>query len=537
MDSADAKENALGPETHSKEDAPSAMESQVPLNDGAEKLPEKVDRVEDVDLEKAGGILMKEDVTAAEFHFAQENNKLGLEIRGIERVLPEDRHHKALWQNLTLWGSANFCLSTMVTGALGRTIWVLATYQSILIIFFTNLFTCALVAYMSTYGPKLGLRQMVIARFSFGWFPSKFVALINCIACIGWSMVNVIVGGTLLTAISNGKLPVWGSILLLAFATIVVGVFGYKIVHYYELVAWAPLLIIFIIVLAEAGPYITNVPNLNDTSLLTAGSVLSYMGALLGFAFGWASYASDYNVNMPEDSNRWKVAVYTFFGLFIPFVFIESIGIVVASTAGANEELAGVLADSGIIGLTVRLLQPLGGFGTFCLVLLALSTIANNVPNDYSLGLSLQVAGPRVFMKVPRWVWTLIGSAIYVVIACVGANNLTATLENFLLVIGYWGTIYVTVTCIDCFIRDRKGWPVHDWNAPDKLPYGFAASAALVLGIVGAVLGMAQVWYIGPVGALFGPYGGDVGWLMAAAFAAVVYIPGRMIESKKTHRM
>ena len=43
--------------------------------------------------------------------------------------------------------------------------------------------------------------------------------------------------------------------------------------------------------------------------------------------------------------------------------------------------------------LLAAVVKPLGGFGTIILVLLALSVIANNIPNDYSLGLSIQVFG------------------------------------------------------------------------------------------------------------------------------------------------
>ena len=54
-----------------------------------------------------------------------------------------------------------------------------------LTILFFNLATAAVPAYMSTFGPALGLRQMTIARFSWGFYGAKFVALLNCIACVG----------------------------------------------------------------------------------------------------------------------------------------------------------------------------------------------------------------------------------------------------------------------------------------------------------------------------------------------------------------
>jgi hypothetical protein len=38
---------------------------------------------------------------------------------------------------------------------------------------------------------------MTILRFSFGWIGAVIMALFNVAACIGWSAVNVIVGGQL----------------------------------------------------------------------------------------------------------------------------------------------------------------------------------------------------------------------------------------------------------------------------------------------------------------------------------------------------
>lgn len=64
-----------------------------------------------------------------------------------------------------------------------------------------------------------------------------------------------------------------------------------------------------------------------------------------------------------------------------------------------------------------------------------------------------------------------------------------------------------------------------------KLPPGFAAALAFCFGIMGAVLGMAQVWFTGPIGKLCGTeYGGDVGFELAFSFAAVSYIVLRSVE-------
>jgi len=88
----------------------------------------------------------------------------------------------------------------------------------------------------------------------------------------------------------------------------------------------------------------------------------------------------------------------------------------------------------GLLGAV--LVGNLGNFGNFCLIILALSIIANNCPNIYSIGLSVQLFS-RHLQVVPRFIWTGVGTIIYVVIAIPGAKHFETVLENFMLLIGY----------------------------------------------------------------------------------------------------
>ena len=47
---------------------------------------------------------------------------------------------------------------------------------------------------------------------------------------------------------------------------------------------------------------------------------------------------------------------------------------------------------------------------------------------------------------------------------------------------------------------------------------------------------MAQVWYIGPLGGVFGEFGGDLGFEMSALVTAIVYPPLRYLEIKQFGR-
>jgi purine-cytosine permease-like protein len=54
----------------------------------------------------------------------------------------------------------------------------------------------------------------------------------------------------------------------------------------------------------------------------------------------------------------------------------------------SNDAWNNAYQSGSVGGLLGEVLAPVGGFGKFCLVLLALSIVANNIPNNYSVILS-----------------------------------------------------------------------------------------------------------------------------------------------------
>ncbi|HYA99216.1 MAG TPA: cytosine permease [Ktedonobacteraceae bacterium] len=142
-------------------------------------------------------------------------------------------------------------------------------------------------------GPKLGLRQMTISRFSFGWFGAMIMALFNVAACIGWSTVNVIVGGQLVGALSNGAIPPQVGILIIAIFTTIISIYGYKYIHRYARYAWIPMAAIFLILFVVSGPKIAIVPT-PALTVIEIASFISFGGAVFGYSTGWCSYVADY---------------------------------------------------------------------------------------------------------------------------------------------------------------------------------------------------------------------------------------------------
>jgi NCS1 nucleoside transporter family len=365
------------------------------------------------------------------------------------------------------------------------------------------------------------------------------VAVFNILACLGWSAVNSIVGAELIHAVNN-DVPGYAGIIIIAICTLFVTFFGYKIVHVYEFWSWIPTTIVFIITLgvfAHSGDFVNISMGFGVSEL---GSVLSFGSVIYGFATGWTSYAADYTVYQPSNQSRTKVFFAVWIGLMVPLLFTEMLGIAIMTATTLNDgvnKYADGYAASGTGGLLAAVLfGPLGGFGKFCLIILALSIIANNCPNIYSVGLTVQVLGGKLTQRVPRFVWTAVGTAVYIAIAIPGYTNFEAVLENFMNFIGYWLAIYEGIAFSDHFLYKRTMAayiPAH-YDQADKLPPGIAAIFAFCCGIAGMIVGMSQVWFVGPVALSAGeaPFGGDVGFELGFAFAFTSYAIARYFELK-----
>src|SRR6184192_919574 len=131
----------------------------------------------------------------------------GVERHGIERVSPSTRAHIRIFDNCTMWLSANLVISTVALGALAIPVFGLGFWDSAVAIILFNVLGTLPLAFFSTLGPRLGLRQMTISRFSFGWVGAMVMVFFNVAACVGWSAVNAIVGGQLVDALSGGAIP------------------------------------------------------------------------------------------------------------------------------------------------------------------------------------------------------------------------------------------------------------------------------------------------------------------------------------------
>jgi NCS1 nucleoside transporter family len=455
---------------------------------------------------------------------------LEVELRGIQRVTEEERTHQTSLQTGILWFTVNFVLSAVTTGALAIPIFGLGLWDSIAAIVIFNALGILPVALFCTLGPLTGLRQMVIARFAFGWDGAKLTALFNIAACIGWSCVNAIIGGVLFHSIWHWPFAV--CLLIIAGLTTLVSVYGNSLVQRYERYAWIPLAVVFIIIAVTAAPHMqaTATPAIK---LAWFASWVSYGGAIVGFAIGWSSYASDYSVYVRKSVPARSIFWWTFIGEFAACVLLQVLGVLL--TTWHNTAVG-----TDVLSLAVN---PLGTiWADIILLVLVLSVIANNIPNDYSLGLTVQVLGQQ-WEAVKRWVWTLVGAAVYTAIALyvVAVRGLTVfeSLTFFLLIISYWLGPFSIILVLEHFAFRKGRYELSSWDDGSRLARGFTPGLiAFVVGLIGAALGAYQVGpdysLIGPVGKWFG---GDLGFELGTVLAGLTFYLLRWREVRSGSRV
>ncbi len=297
--------------------------------------------------------------------------------------------------------------------------------------------------------------------------------------------------------------------------------------------AWFPQLFVLFILVGSAGPHFNvSLPSSVTGSALNANR-LSFLTLCFYIPNSWAAAASDYYVYYPPDTPKWKIFLLTLSGLLVSFWFVDLIGIGLGCGVAAVPAWSDAF-DISSGALIAEAYTPLGGFGKFCSVLIAFGVIANCVPGTYSAAIGCQIMG-RWGQALPRWVWVIVLVTIQLICGLAGRNQLFVIFQNFLALMGYW---LMTMICIvaeeHVLFKPRLGLDWTAWADPKRLPIGYAALLAFLLGWAGAVLGMSELWFVGPLATVSD--GADVGMWVGCVFALASYPPLRYLEVKKFGR-
>ena len=436
-----------------------------------------------------------------------------IEGHGFEPI-PESARYGSLTRVFTVWFTPNlvpaaFFIGTLVTLPFLK----LGLAASILAIVVGNLVGSYVVGLLSTMGPRLGLAQMPAARLPFG--KSIVVpGILNWLSCIGWDAVNNVFGAIALTILIPA-VPFWAALAVIVVLQGALGVVGYEAIHTFEkwmaLVLGAMFVVLTISILGQADTSITD----GFEGLDQIGAFIAYVAIVASFVLAWSLYASDYSRYLPSSTDSRKVFWYTAGGMAIASIWLEILGVLVATKATGGE-------SSDTIN---SLLGPGSIVAALAMVAIFLGTIAVNALNDYTGSLSLQAAGIRVKRIYSAAAVAVLGFLFTLYLQ--GNGDFAGNFINFLLFLSYWITPFVGVVMADWWLRGRKadGHSIVDFG---RLPSGTVGLVALVVGFVVGIpfqnSGLGYEWG-GPFNYITATYlhGADLAYYVGGAVAFLIY--------------
>ncbi|KAI0403952.1 permease for cytosine/purines, uracil, thiamine, allantoin-domain-containing protein [Xylaria palmicola] len=451
----------------------------------------------------------------------------GIELRGVTPVPLEERVDRRYINVFFVWFTMSTNLLPIITGMLGTFVFGLSLRDCSLIILFFSLLCTLPAAYFSTFGSRTGLRQMLHARYTFGYYITPFIALLNLATISGFGIISCVLGGSTLAAVSDGNIDSTAGIIIIGLIGLFVSFGGYRFLHQFERYSWIFALVAIAITTGVGGDKLFNQA---ETAPPPASVIVSYGGVIAGFLIPWAAMASDFSVYCDPSVSTLRIFTYTYAGLFSPTVPLMVLGAAIGGATASNPAWTDGYEKYIVGGVLEAMLKPAGGFGKFVAVLLSLSVIGNLSASMYSISLNFQLLVP-FFTYVPRFVFSVVYAAVAIPVAVFAAKSFFDSLENFIYLIAYWSAAYVAVVAVEHFVfrkADPDSYVAKYWDQPSKLPTGISAllAAGLSFGLV--VPCADQVWYTGQLAVTTG----DIGFEVALVLSSILYVPIRWLELK-----
>ncbi|CAO2648590.1 Nn.00g078570.m01.CDS01 [Neocucurbitaria sp. VM-36] len=415
-------------------------------------------------------------------------------------------------------------------GMVGTMSFGLSLRDAALVILFFTLISAAPVAYLCTWGPMTGMRQLVQARFSFGKYLVSVLVLLNLATLTGFCVIDSIIGGFALSAVRDGEtISATVGIVIVCLLALVISFCGFRVLHIYERWAWIPALVALIIAAGCGGKGLSQQVG---APAATAAQVLSFGGLVASFMLPWAALASDFSTYMHPKAPRLRIALYTYAGLGLPTILLMTLGAAMGGATPNIPEWQAGYDSNAASGVLAAMLHPAGGFGRFVTVILAFSMLGNLSATMYSVTLNLQMFIPWLF-RVPRVLFSIVITGIVIGVAIEAAKSFFLNLENFVGVIGYWSSAFIGIVITEHLLFRRTNFASYTedesaWDDMRKLPPGIAAIGAAVLCFGLVIPSMGQIWFTGPIAETTG----DIGFEIAIVLSALLYMPLRFLEKK-----
>jgi NCS1 family nucleobase:cation symporter-1 len=438
-----------------------------------------------------------------------DSSTLALERRGIAHV-PANQRYGNPRNQFTVRFAPVIYLAGIYLGSSGGPLGLGFT-GSVTAIVLANILGSIVTGLCAVMGPRLGMPQLPMGRAPFGYLGNYLPAFLTLLMCIGYYSVGTVLGAKSLADLLHA--PYVPTVVVVAAVSILIGIFGYKILHtmgkIITNVSIVVLTVVSVVLIFHGGGPGTEA-TATGTDYWLAWSVL--FTAVFGYTASWAPYASDYSRYLPENSSPKAIFTAATAGLFASTTWMMCLG------AG----LITLMPDGDVLD-TFGLALP-DWLRYVVLLTLGLSAIPHNSVNLYSGAMNSLTCD----VKLPQWVTVTVAGLVGLVIAVVfGGDQFQTNFLLFLHVLSYYITPWVAVLIVDYYVVQRSGRNTpafENFYTPSGVFGGFnvAGLAALIGGVIVSIPFMANDFYTGPIGHSLA--GADLSYFVSGVVAAVVYL-------------
>ncbi|MET9386172.1 cytosine permease [Streptomyces sp. NPDC002928] len=434
---------------------------------------------------------------------------IAVETAGSEPIPDAERHGSPL-QLLWTWASPNIEFATVYIGVISVLFFGLNFWQATAAIVLGTAIGGLTQGVLSLDGPRFGVPQMVIGRFSFGHKGNLLPSGVNAlVAGVGWFAVNSVSAAFALNTLTGLRpLP---SLLLVVVAEILIGFIGHNFVHVFEKYAFPALAVVFLL----AGVWTFKDADLGGGG--TGGGIGGFLLAFStawGYAAGWNPYASDYSRYLPRTANRFRTVLYPAVGLFVSVAVVAVIG-AASATIAAPQDATPTAAFTGHLP---------GWLGDLVLLAIILGAVSANALNIYSSAISVSSLGLKLPDRLGRSVLVVLSGIVGTAAAWASLSDAGSAYEAFLLVIAYWVGPWLGVVLVERWLRGRTAADEEPARRLGDRSYtNWPGIAALLIGVAVSVpLFSNQEKYVGWVPEHW-PAFGDITCLVGFAVSAGLY--------------
>jgi NCS1 nucleoside transporter family len=445
------------------------------------------------------------------------------DTHSVEPIPDSDRNSTGP-QQFWIWAGANIAPINWILGALGILLG-LGLWETIVIIVLGNVVGCAIFAAFTVMGHRTGVNQMVLTRSAFGRRGGYLPSALAFLMIMGWIGVNtyfpVKIGVAILGyfGITDSGVLDFIVVTVIMAIQIAIGVYGFYVISVFEKftvpVTAGISVLMTVLALTRHG-----VVNWSLTTHLSASAHLASITLLttaigVGWGISWVTWASDYSRFVARNISSKSVYWYSYFGMFIPSVWLAILGAAIASVSQSTDPAKMVSS-------------VFGGFVAFLVLLMVLhGPIATNILNVYSSAL----AGLSMDVKIPRRVLALVAGAVGYVVTLyfLSSASFASNFDNWMSSLVLWMSAWGGVVLADYYIKRKGQIDVEQlYVEPERSIYGDINWA----GVIAFALGLVAGWLLedGLVPQLQGPVsihllnGADLSWLVALVVGGGAYL-------------